>query len=76
MNFNSGKTANVTAFGNAAVTGITAATILGYFQSLAKTTLVFNTDGALILPANTTWALKSSASGTIYVFLEGWLEPI
>ena len=75
MNFNSGKTAVVTALGNAAVTGITGATALGYFQSLAKTSLMIDTDGALILPANTTWALKASATGTIYVFAEGWFEP-
>ena len=76
LNWGSGKVATVTALGNAAVTGSPTGTIINYGMTLANTNDMVLIEGSIVMPVNTAWAIKASATGTVYVLLEGWFEPI
>lgn len=76
MNWSSGKVPAVAAYGNAAVTGTLTGTAVSYYAAPAANSVQSLVEGALILPVNTTWGIKTNQTGTVYVIVEGWLEPI
>jgi len=75
-NFSSGKTALVTALGNAAVTGSPTGTVINKIHTAISTPFEYRVEGSIILPVNTAIAVQASATGTIAVFISGWFEDI
>ena len=67
MNVASGKTAQVSAFANASVTGTLAGTTLAVKYTGANSDSNFNTEGIFILNQNDELAITASASGTVAV---------
>lgn len=76
LNQNSGNAADVSAFGDAAVTGLTEATVIHNVQVLALTTVTIDFHDALILGQNNNIAIECdvNAGGVVNLMVFGHLE--
>lgn len=73
-NLGSGVTLDVTAFGNASVTGSLAGNTLNLISTVADATFHHNFDGSLILTNGDEVALTADATGTVYVTIQAFWE--
>lgn len=75
-NFSSGRLATVTCYGNAAVTGSPTGSPFLKVYTPISTHSAFETNGSIVLPANTAIAVQASTTGTVAVTISGWFEAV
>lgn len=73
-NFSSGKSASALCYGNAAVNGTLVGLTLFNQMSPIATPICMCSDGALILPVNTSLIITAGITGTIYVTLSAYFN--
>ena len=74
LNFDAGKTAEATAFGNASVTGTLAGDIVTHIQVPADETIQIDLHGAVILGKDDVIYIESLTNTTIYVSIFGHFD--
>jgi len=70
--FGSNIAAEATAYGNAAVTGITSSTVMWSYRTAAATPHYLDANGAVIVKPNNAIAVKTTATGAIKVYVAAY----
>lgn len=71
----SGKLPLTTAYGNAAVAGISSTVVMVGYYTMAGASDAFDAQGSVVVRANDQICLRSGTSGTVHVFVTGFYAP-